>query len=89
MRAKGQVLGTRMTPLKIYKYRRERLRQHLDNVGITPSYLARLCKWSTTSYVSQMLGPSPTRYLTEPVARRIEKCLRLPQGYLDQGYEHG
>lgn len=46
--------------------------------------LAKLLGYSSPSYLSQMVGPNPSRQITEKVARQIEHKLILPDGWLDK-----
>lgn len=46
--------------------------------------LAKLLGYSSPSYLSQMVGPNPTRQITEKVARQVERKLLLPDGWLDK-----
>lgn len=39
--------------------------------------------WLSPSYLSQLIGPNPRRYISEKAARRIERSLGLPIGWLD------
>jgi hypothetical protein len=44
--------------------------------------LARALEW-TAPYLCQLIGPHPTRPITERTARKIERRLGLPDGALD------
>lgn len=46
--------------------------------------LAKVLGYSSPSFLSQMVGPHPTRQVTEKVARQIESRLLLPVGWLDK-----
>lgn len=61
---------------------RDLIRQH---EGATN--LAKLLGYSSPSYLSQMVGPRPTRQVTEKVARQIEGRLRMPGGWLDKTHD--
>ena len=71
--AKSNVLDTR----------RERLRE-LMRVRGGPGALAKKLGYSSGSYLSQVAGPTPTRDISERVARAMEKLMGLPEGWLDQ-----
>jgi transcriptional regulator with XRE-family HTH domain len=49
----------------------------------TQADLAKALGW-TPSYLSQLVGPNPSRTLTDRSARWIEAELKLPSGVLDQ-----
>lgn len=44
--------------------------------------LARAMK-RTDSWATQIVGPNPTRKISEKCAREVESTLRLPPGWLD------
>lgn len=46
--------------------------------------VAKLLGYSSPSYLSQMVGPNPTRQITEKVARQIERKMILPDGWMDK-----
>lgn len=48
------------------------------------SQLSRDMGYSNPSFLSQMLGPNPTRLVTEKTARKFEKLLGIPLGTLDR-----
>lgn len=48
------------------------------------SQLSRDMGYSNPSFLSQMLGPNPTRLVTEKTARKFEKLLGIPLGALDR-----
>ena len=60
---------------------RDLIRQH---EGATN--LAKLLGYSSPSYLSQMVGPRPSRQVTEKVARQIEHRLRMSPGWLDKAH---
>lgn len=51
------------------------------------SAVSRELGYKNPSFISQMIGPSPTREMTEKTARSFESKLGLPRGCLDQGPE--
>lgn len=59
-----------------------RLRQLAAQWG-GPVSLAQRVGYSNASYLVQMIGPNPTRPITEKTARKIEEKLELPRGWLD------
>jgi hypothetical protein len=48
------------------------------------SKLSRALEMKNPSFLSQMVGPNPTRDVTEKLARRIEKATGLVEGALDK-----
>jgi len=62
--------------------RRERLRQYVTDHG-GPTSVAKALGYSNGSFLSQLIGPNPTRPFTEKVARSIEERLALAPGWLD------
>jgi hypothetical protein len=67
----------------VYDQRRENLRILLNQWG-GPTSLAKKLGHSNGSYVAQLVGPNPTREVSEKVARDMEAKLGLPIGWLDQ-----
>lgn len=49
--------------------------------------LAHRLGYTSPSYISQMIGPHPTRQITEKVARQVEDKLTLPLGWLDKPHK--
>jgi hypothetical protein len=45
--------------------------------------LAQVFGWRTASYLSQLIGPNPTRGLSEATSRRMEQTLGLPNHAFD------
>jgi hypothetical protein len=72
-----------MAKKDVLDIRRERLRE-LMRVRGGPGALAKKLGYSSGSYLSQVAGPTPTREISERVARAMEKLLTLPDGYLDR-----
>jgi len=64
-------------------HRRENLRK-LAQQWDGPTALARKLGYTQPSFLVQMIGPHPTRDVSERTARRIEKALDLPTGWLDR-----
>lgn len=73
---------------KVVELRRANVRQLLGERG-SLTELSKRMGYRNPSFLSQMLGPEPTREITEKTARKIEKALGLGQGSLDQpiGYQ--
>lgn len=70
----------------VYDQRRENLRSLLKTWG-GPTSLAKKLGHSNGSYIAQLIGPHPSREISEKVARETEVKLGLPVGWLDA--EHG
>lgn len=66
-----------------YDTRRTNLRQLMAEWG-GPTSLALKLGHANGSFLSQIVGPHPTRKISEDVARGIEKKLKLPERWLDQ-----
>lgn len=65
--------------------RRENIRVLLNAQGRGGvSKLSRAMNLKNPSFLSQMVGPNPTREVTEKVARKIEEVTGLPSGALDK-----
>jgi hypothetical protein len=69
-----------MQPLK--QVRRARLRQYVADHG-GPTSVAKALGYSNGSFLSQLIGPNPSRDFSEKVARDMEDKLNLSVGYLD------
>lgn len=67
----------------IYDVRRQNLRA-LIREWRGPTSLARKLGHSNGSYLAQLIGPNPSREISEKVARGIEAKLNLPLGWLDR-----
>lgn len=67
----------------VYDTRRENLRGLMTQWG-GPTSLAKKLGHSNGSYVAQLVGPNPSREISEKVARDMEGKLGLPIGWLDQ-----
>lgn len=70
----------------VYETRRMNLRAIMGEWG-GPTSLAKKLGHSNGSYLAQLVGPHPSRDISEKVAREIESKLNLPLGWLDG--EHG
>ena len=70
----------RTTLSQVHHLRRENVRR----LPFTPYYIAGNMGWNSTSFLSQMIGPNPTRLITERTARRLESKLGLPHLSLDR-----
>lgn len=71
-----------------FTHRRENLRRLIEQWG-GPSSLAAKLGYTNASFLVQMAGPHPIREVSEKTARKIEKTLDLPAGYLDGRPERG
>lgn len=67
----------------VYDMRRDNLRSLMTQWG-GPTSLAKKLGHSNGSYVAQLVGPNPSREISEKVARDMEGKLNLPIGWLDQ-----
>lgn len=67
----------------VYEIRRENLRGLMTQWG-GPTSLAKKLGHSNGSYIAQLVGPNPSREISEKVARDMEAKLGLPVGWLDQ-----
>jgi hypothetical protein len=68
---------------KVVEYRRENIRALVDQRG----GLTRLSKamgYKNPSFLSQQVGPNPSREVTEATARKVEEVLGLETGVLDR-----
>jgi hypothetical protein len=68
--------------MDIYDIRRSNLRKLMAQWG-GPTSLAAKLGHSNGSYIAQLVGPHPSREISEKVARGIEAKLGLPFAYLD------
>lgn len=66
----------------IYETRRVNLRAIAGEWG-GPTSLARKLGHANGSYLAQLIGPHPSRDISEKVAREIESKLNLPSNWLD------
>jgi hypothetical protein len=66
----------------VYETRRENLRKIQVEWG-GPTSMAKKLGHSNGSYLAQLIGPHPSREISEKVAREIESKLSLPTGWLD------
>ena len=67
----------------VYQLRRDNLRALMAQWG-GPTSLAKKLGHSNGSYVAQLVGPNPSREISEKVARDMEAKLDLAVGWLDQ-----
>lgn len=72
--------------LSVYETRRENLRMLTREWG-GPTSLAKKLGHTNGSYLAQLIGPHPSREVSEKVAREIEGKLGLPLGWLDAGHD--
>ena len=66
----------------VYSLRRDNLRKLQTEWG-GPTSLAKKLGHSNGSYLAQLIGPHPSREISEKVAREIETKLALPMNWLD------
>ena len=66
----------------VYAFRRENLRKLIDQWH-GPGALGAKLGYSNASFLVQMAGPNPTREVSERTARKVERALDLPVGWLD------
>lgn len=66
----------------VYQTRRDNLRKLQVEWG-GPTSLAKKLGHSNGSYLAQLIGPHPSREVSEKVAREIEAKLSLPNNWLD------
>lgn len=69
--------------MNISDYRRENFRRFAAANG-GPTDVAKRLGYSNASYIVQMIGPNPTRPVTERTARRVEAEYNLPENTLDK-----
>lgn len=65
--------------------RRENLRRLADQHGAT--VIAKTLGYASVAFLSQMIGPNPTRTVTERTARTVEQAMGLEPGVLDLDFE--
>ena len=68
---------------KLSEVRRDNLRRIVDLKG-GGTKVAALLGYRSPSFLSQQIGPKPTREITEKSAREYETKLDLPAGTLDR-----
>lgn len=69
----------------VYEQRRANLRQLVTQWG-GPTSMAKKLGHSNGSYLAQLIGPNPSREISEKVAREVEVKLNLPAGWLDTAH---
>lgn len=65
----------------VRRVRRANLTQLAEMYG--KQRLSEMLGYSNPSYLSHMIGPNPTRYVSEETARRVETALGLKPLWLD------
>lgn len=65
--------------------RRENLRRLADQHGAT--VIAKALGYSSVAFLSQMIGPNPSRTVTERTVRAVERAMGLEPGVLDLDLE--
>jgi hypothetical protein len=68
----------------VEELRMANLRVLIDQHGGVSKFSKRL-GYANPSFLSQMVGPNPSRDITEKSARKIEARLGIPRGTLDTG----
>jgi len=68
--------------IKTFETRRDNLRAVVTARG-GPTAVAGELGFANASYLSQLVGPAPSRTISERAARSFEQTLGLPLGYLD------
>lgn len=76
-------MSTETLELSVTDYRRENLRRYIDSNG-GPTAVAKRLGYTNGSYLVQMVGPNPSRPISEKNARNFEFKLGLPAGTLDR-----
>jgi transcriptional regulator with XRE-family HTH domain len=66
-----------------YNHRRARLRGWMADHKLTGREVAKACGWSTAAHVTNLLRGHSA--FGEKVAREVERKLRMPEQFLDQG----
>lgn len=66
----------------VTEMRRRALREAVEKIGGV-SKASKLLGYTNPSFLSQMIGPNPTREITEKTARKFEEKLHLAPGTLD------
>lgn len=66
----------------VVDYRRENLKRYVVTHGGAKNVAIKL-EHTNSSFLVQMIGPNPTRPISEKSARKFEGKLELPLGYLD------
>jgi len=69
----------------VYDTRRENLRSLIGQWG-GPTSLSRKLGHTNGSYLAQLVGPNPSREISEKVAREMETKLGLPIGWMDASH---
>lgn len=69
--------------MKLTDIRRDNLRAFVKANGGSTAVSTRL-GYRNASFLSQQIGPRPTREVTEKTARAVEAAYNLPAGVMDQ-----
>lgn len=69
---------------KLTEVRRRNIRALIEEQRGGLSRLSKAMGYKNPSFLSQMLGPEPTREVTEKTARKVELVLGLEVGSLDR-----
>lgn len=74
--------------LDLFELRRKNLQRLVKERGGTNA-VAHMAGYANGSFLSQMIGPNPSREVSEKTARSIETALIIPSGWLDEQHEEG
>lgn len=69
--------------MQIHETRRRNLRALVGQLG-GPTRVAAKLNFANASYISQLVGPHPSREIGEHAARSIEAKLELTPGWMDR-----
>lgn len=72
--------------MDVGEIRRARLRRLINEYG-GQLPLAKAIGQFGASYLTQLAGPNPTRAVSEKFARKVEKALALPHGWMDRDHD--
>jgi hypothetical protein len=72
--------------MDIGEIRRARLRRLISEYG-GQLPLAKAIGQFGASYLTQLAGPHPTRAVSEKFARKVERALGLPPGWMDREHD--
>lgn len=74
-------------PVDVYAIRRKNLRRERDAWKGPGSFVEALGYARNSAYITQLIGPHPSRDISEKNARRYELNLRKPLRYLDAEHD--
>lgn len=73
----------RVSVATVNDFRRENLKRYATSQG-GAGVIARKLGYANASFIVQMIGPNPSRQISEKTARKFEEALNLAHGHLDQ-----